>query len=233
LSGLSRPAFTEVVSDPDASRIDLDDHDVLVPSVPLIDQRQDAKFSTPYTITFDMNETLLHTSDPVKEKVLGGVQIKLPDGKYEYVNLRPGVHDLLEGLQGKAELCVWTARLKEYASPATDKLNVDFDQYIFHDERWTHDWAKDLHRLGRDLDYVLHVDDKPEMCRKNPNNAVVIEPYFGPVGTDRRDEVLQRLASLFRGLLRSNMTVPEYLAKCAQRGLLQYADGFYRLRGWP
>ncbi|XWS18552.1 hypothetical protein CRYUN_Cryun32bG0055100 [Craigia yunnanensis] len=101
-------------------------------------------------------------------------------------------------LSKKYEVVVFTAGHKTYASKVLDTLNPK--GFILH--RFYRDsckqvrgkFVKDLSVMGRDLRKIVIVDDNPKSFSLQPENGILIEPFFGDELWDRE---LMKLAVFF------------------------------------
>ncbi|XWS19753.1 hypothetical protein CRYUN_Cryun31cG0044000 [Craigia yunnanensis] len=152
------------------------------------------------TIVLDLDETLVHSIleppppryDFTVSRNMDGVTINF------YVLKRPGVDEFLEMISKKYEVVVFTAGQKEYASKVLDTL--DPKGFISH--RFYRDsckqvrgkFVKDLSEMGRDLRKIVIIDDNPKSFALQPENGILIKPFFGDELWDRE---LMKLAGFF------------------------------------
>ena len=179
-----------------------------------------------YTISFDMDETLLHSSDYPNRLTL---PVVMSDGYALHAQLRPHAKALISSLEGKAEMVLWTAGTQDYASVAIKHVAPSaFEHAVYRDPRWYHQalpYRKHVARLGRDMDYILHVDDNSGVCQDNRSNAIIIDAFDG----NTKDQLLKKLDTILHGLLKSGKTVPQYLQHQAAKGNLVKHQDFYLL----
>ncbi|KAF5738282.1 putative Carboxy-terminal domain RNA polymerase II polypeptide A small phosphatase [Tripterygium wilfordii] len=153
------------------------------------------------TVFLDLDETLVHSNrDPPPNQFDFVVRPKI-DGNLMnfYVLKRPGLDEFLEFLNGKFEVVVFTAGLKEYASLVLDRIDKKgvISHRLYRDSCKEVDgrFVKDLSATGRELNRVVIVDDNPNACAFQPENAIQIRPFID----DQRDEELMRLVKFFEG----------------------------------
>eukprot|EP00667_Euglena_gracilis_P017850 EG_transcript_18868 len=203
------------------------------PKPPLLPTQADVDKEL-YTIVLDMDETLLHSSETAPRQ-MGSDVVRIPLGEdYEaFTVLRPYATDLVQSLARLSELVLWTAGEAKYAKAAMKHVDPDnlIRHSIYRSDTWFsfYDYQKDLRRLGRPLERTVIVDNTDLLCRSNKGNAIVIDDFFG----DPRDDLLTRLRPILLGLLRSQLPVPDYLARCHREGQLVHQRGFYRLTAGP
>lgn len=135
-------------------------HHILPPRLP----------STKLTVVFDLDETLVsnrHSSEAIP---------------------RPYYHAVLQGLSQKpeVEVVLWTASTKEVVNQVLSSLEDEessscFQHVIPRDKKWftepTH--TKDLRLLGRPMDRIIIVENSPNCCKLNPQNAILVDDYHG------------------------------------------------------
>eukprot|EP00742_Colponemidia_sp_Colp-10_P015951 GILJ01018245.1.p1 GENE.GILJ01018245.1~~GILJ01018245.1.p1 ORF type:complete len:682 (+),score=137.48 GILJ01018245.1:47-2047(+) len=127
-----------------------------------------------YTIVLDLDETVVYARDgPL----------------YARAHLR----ELLLCMHAYAEVVVWTAGEREYAKAVLEEINVDhvIQHLIYRHKKWfdEDDYTKDLRMLGRDMRYVLIVENTPDCVRQNPMNGIIVEDYEpSNVAADKAEE---------------------------------------------
>ena len=169
-----------------------------------------------YTIVLDLDETVVYARDgPL----------------YARANLK----ELLCALNDVAEVIVWTAGVRMYAKAILEEINAEgyIKHLVYRHRNWYNpeDYTKDLRKLGRDIDYVLIVENTPDCVRANPTNGIIVEDFEvtskGSQLSDR-DQTFVHLMRLVMDLGKSNgMTVPQFLAQCPllKRQLVHGSDG--------
>lgn len=127
-----------------------------------------------YTIVLDLDETVVYARDgPL----------------YARAHLR----ELLLCMHAYAEVVVWTAGEREYAKAVLEEINVDhvIQHLIYRHKKWfdEEDYTKDLRMLGRDVRYVLIIENTPDCVRQNPMNGIIVEDYEpSNVAADKAEE---------------------------------------------
>lgn len=127
---------------------------------------------------------------------------------------RPGLNELFSMCkEAGIEVVVWTAGLKSYAQAIVD--NIDncnaVTHCIYRHTKWFTGQAgyrKDLAALGRPLDKVLIIENTPDCIRGYQDNGILVPDYNGVV---ENDDTLYMLMDVIRGLVDSNMSVPQFV----------------------
>eukprot|EP00667_Euglena_gracilis_P009596 EG_transcript_9753 len=186
-----------------------------------------------YTVVLDMDETLLRTLLKRPKKAIPSLpwhQLDFGDDQPLFTTVRPGAASLVASLTPHCEVVLWTAGEREYAQRAMRYIDpagaIHHNVYrspAWYSEEW---YVKDLERLGRPLDRVVLVDNTAAVCVQR-KHAIVVEDFVRRSG----DDLLPRLETVLKGLLASNLTVPEYLAACVRQGSLtrRSRTGFFRM----
>eukprot|EP01063_Lacrimia_lanifica_P039691 TRINITY_DN8787_c0_g1_i2.p1 TRINITY_DN8787_c0_g1~~TRINITY_DN8787_c0_g1_i2.p1 ORF type:complete len:475 (+),score=139.79 TRINITY_DN8787_c0_g1_i2:61-1485(+) len=150
-----------------------------------------------YSIVLDLDETLIYARDGP-------------------LYARPGVEELFDLLQQKAEAIAWTAGLRAYAQAVL--ANIDKKSAIKHCIYRHHKWftgqagyQKDLSLLGRPLDKTLIIENTPDCIRGNRENGILVADYEGG---ELPDSTIPRMTEFLAGLIDSGLSVPRYLAQC-------------------
>eukprot|EP00993_Chasmostoma_nieuportense_P002930 NODE_3685_length_919_cov_27.654040_g3533_i0.p1 GENE.NODE_3685_length_919_cov_27.654040_g3533_i0~~NODE_3685_length_919_cov_27.654040_g3533_i0.p1 ORF type:complete len:274 (-),score=87.37 NODE_3685_length_919_cov_27.654040_g3533_i0:96-860(-) len=128
---------------------------------------------------------------------------------------RPHLEELLEFLSQNCETVVWTAGVRAYAQAVIRNIDPNgvIDHCIYRSERWftgQAGYSKDLGLVGRDLDKVLILENTPDCVRGHEENGILVADYEGG---EMPDNTLPAITSLLSDLVRSGLSVPEYLAK--------------------
>jgi RNA polymerase II subunit A small phosphatase-like protein len=98
---------------------------------------------------------------------------------------RPGLHRFLRAVAAEAEVVVFTAGLKEYASPILDAIDPSgalIAARVYRDGTTRtpyYQCVKDLARLGRPLERTVLVDDTPLAFLRQPRNGVPVLAFRG------------------------------------------------------
>eukprot|EP01012_Entosiphon_sulcatum_P020052 TRINITY_DN2502_c0_g1_i1.p1 TRINITY_DN2502_c0_g1~~TRINITY_DN2502_c0_g1_i1.p1 ORF type:complete len:311 (-),score=36.12 TRINITY_DN2502_c0_g1_i1:339-1271(-) len=189
---------------------------------------QTASCSGLYTIVLDLDETVIHTTEASpSDEASDSIELFFPEvGEVLWTHVRPNARDLFPYLASAAELLVWTAGSAEYAELVLSHLdpeqNVRF--CVSRDPRWFQlpYYTKSLPRLGRQMDYVLLIDNSEYVCSGDRENCIVVEDFEG----DSTDTLLYTLQEVLTDLIASNLTVPEFLRQCPR---ITFWGGYYRL----
>jgi len=152
-----------------------------------------------FTLVLDLDETLVHYFE------LNGV------GNY---GIRPGMFDFLQKMNSLGyELVIFTAATQDYADWVIDQIDpehfIHHRLYRQHALPWGPLFAKDLSRLGRDLDKTLIIDNVQENFMMQPNNGIFIATWYDDV----QDTALFDLAPLLEELVMTRVRVPDILSK--------------------
>jgi len=152
-----------------------------------------------YTLVLDLDETLVHYFE------LNGV------GNY---GIRPGMFEFLQKMNSIGyELVIFTAATQDYADWVIDQIDPDrlvhHRLYRQHALPWGPLFAKDLSRLGRELDRTLIIDNVQENFMMQPNNGIFISTWYD----DPQDTALFELSPLLEELIMTRARVPDILNK--------------------
>jgi hypothetical protein len=175
-----------------------------------------------YTVVLDLDETVVYARDGP-------------------LYARAHLESLLRVMDKYAEVVVWTAGARTYAKAILQEINTDniIKHLITRHRSWfdQNDYTKDLCRLGRDLDYVLIIENTPDCVRVNPQNGIIVQDFEGvPQGMEpvteatpppspsltpkcgpkkvHEDHTFVHLMQLITELGASGERVPEFLSKC-------------------
>eukprot|EP00993_Chasmostoma_nieuportense_P003597 NODE_4303_length_809_cov_69.219941_g4145_i0.p1 GENE.NODE_4303_length_809_cov_69.219941_g4145_i0~~NODE_4303_length_809_cov_69.219941_g4145_i0.p1 ORF type:complete len:243 (-),score=47.36 NODE_4303_length_809_cov_69.219941_g4145_i0:29-757(-) len=150
-----------------------------------------------HTVVLDLDETLIYAREGPLEA-------------------RPYTTHLLDFLGQHCEVVVWTAAQREYAKAVMRHIdpNKVIQHCIYRHQSWfrSHDCTKDLQLIGRDMNYVLIIENTPDCVRANPHNGIILPDYRGGA----QDRLLPTLRALVGRLFRSAGTVPDFLSNCPQ-----------------
>ena len=125
-----------------------------------------------FSLVLDLNETLVH------------LQIR-EEQAIEYVlKIRPGLSEFLEELSQYYELIAFTGSTQENANIIIDAIEegkIFFDQRLYRNHMIIidNDFVKDLSRIGRPLDKIIIVDNRPQNFRLQKENGICIKSFFG------------------------------------------------------
>jgi len=151
-----------------------------------------------YTIVLDLDETLVFSRDGP-------------------LMARAYAKHFLQTLQKYFEVVVWTAGDRSYARAVINEINIDniIEHVVYRHKIWYNvkDYTKDLRLLGRDLDYLLIIENTPDCMRVNPENGILVQDYEGD--DEENDHTLLRLSAVLEELGTSGgVKVPQFLAQC-------------------
>ncbi|OMJ79515.1 hypothetical protein SteCoe_20441 [Stentor coeruleus] len=131
----------------------------------------------PFTLVLDLDETLGHF-----------------DGKRFL--LRPGCHEFIRAMSEYFEVVLFTSAEENYANFAMRAVDIDnlVKLRLYRQHLTLHEGkpAKDLSKLGRNLNQTFIVDDRESNFRLQPKNGIQITPWFGA----QDDRELSKLQSL-------------------------------------
>ena len=125
-----------------------------------------------FSLVLDLNETLVH------------LQIR-KEKSVEYVlKIRPGLSQFLEEVSQYYELIAFTGSTQENANIIIDAIEegkIFFDQRLYRNHMIIidNDFVKDLSRIGRPLDKIIIVDNRPQNFRLQKENGICIKSFFG------------------------------------------------------
>lgn len=167
------------------------------------------------TVVLDLDETLVHSYivDRASDAARHAIYVKNEENGGHYVNVRPGVAELLRVVGSLCEGVLWTAGTREYAARVIEIVDYAaiLQHKIYRNDSWyCEDGAKRLARLGRDLPQTLIVDNSMSAIAANPENAILVEDYI----EDEDDDTLYTLAHLIQEMVISGFSVSDYLASC-------------------
>lgn len=115
-----------------------------------------------YTVVFDLDETVVYARDG---PLYGRAYLK----------------ELLRAIKDRFEVIVWTAGERDYAKAVLEEINEDhiIQHLVYRHRKWFNeeDYTKDLHQLGRNLDYTIMVENTPDCVRANPENGIIVEDF--------------------------------------------------------
>ena len=130
-----------------------------------------------FSLVLDLNETLVH------------LQIR-EEQAIEYVlKIRPGLSEFLEELSQYYELIAFTGSTPENANIILDAIEEGkfiFAQRLYRNHMIIIDneFVKDLNRIGRPLDKIIIVDNRPQNFRLQKENGICIKSFFGEDKSD-------------------------------------------------
>ena len=133
------------------------------------------------TVVFDLDETLVSNRRPGASPAIQRHYLK-------------HMCRLLEGL---VEVVLWTASTEETGRPVVDQIDPKgtfFHHVVFRSAKWfssvTH--TKDLTLLGRDMERVVIIENTPNCCKLNPQNALMVEDFRGDLRYAHNTHARQR-----------------------------------------
>jgi hypothetical protein len=177
-----------------------------------------------YTVVLDLDETVVYARDGP-------------------LYARAHLENLLRVMDKYCEVVVWTAGERTYAKAILQEINTDniIKHLITRHKSWFNhtNYTKDLGKLGRDLDYVLIIENTPDCVRVNPQNGIIVQDFEGiPQGMEvveatsstpppspsltpksapkkpHEDHTFVHLMQLISDLGESQEPVPSFLSKC-------------------
>ena len=121
-----------------------------------------------YTLVLDLDETLVHY---------------ISDNDSAYIQIRPGTEDFLIDLAKYYEIVIFTAALQKYADIVINSIDpnnvISYRLYRQHTISIGNSNVKDLTKLGRDLRYVIIVDNCLENFAMQSRNGLKIIDFEG------------------------------------------------------
>eukprot|EP00928_Gymnodinium_smaydae_P014633 TRINITY_DN1538_c0_g1_i1.p1 TRINITY_DN1538_c0_g1~~TRINITY_DN1538_c0_g1_i1.p1 ORF type:complete len:788 (+),score=104.68 TRINITY_DN1538_c0_g1_i1:124-2364(+) len=152
-----------------------------------------------YTLVLDLDETLVHYFEC--------------DGLGNY-GVRPGMNEFLARMHAVGyELVIFTAATQDYADWVIGQIDpeglIHHRLYRQNALPWGPLFAKDLSRLGRDLDRTLIIDNVQENFMLHPNNGIFISTWYD----DPQDTALTDLTAMLQEIVTTKATVPDVLDK--------------------
>eukprot|EP00999_Lentomonas_sp_LEN2_P000051 NODE_1048_length_1037_cov_102.709890_g1003_i0.p1 GENE.NODE_1048_length_1037_cov_102.709890_g1003_i0~~NODE_1048_length_1037_cov_102.709890_g1003_i0.p1 ORF type:complete len:266 (+),score=42.20 NODE_1048_length_1037_cov_102.709890_g1003_i0:151-948(+) len=150
-----------------------------------------------YTIVLDLDETLIYAREGP-------------------LYARPHLENLLSYLGQHVETVVWTAGVRAYAQAVIRNIDPNgvIDHCIYRHEKWFSGqpgYQKDLALVGRDLDYVLILENTPDCVRGHEEHGILVSDYEGG---EAEDHSLDAITETLDALVQSDKTVPEFLKSC-------------------
>ena len=129
---------------------------------------QSDRHSGKLTVVFDLDETLVSNRRP-------GLSSATP---------RHYLMHMFHILRELAEIVLWTASTEETGKHVLHQIDPKgefFHHIIYRNSDWftegTH--TKDLTLLGRSMDKVIIVENTPNCCKFNQQNAIMVEDFTG------------------------------------------------------
>eukprot|EP00756_Hemistasia_phaeocysticola_P028839 Hpha_TRINITY_DN16195_c0_g3::TRINITY_DN16195_c0_g3_i1::g.8878::m.8878 len=195
------------------------------------------------TLVLDLDETLvssvegyasvfeMENAHPHKVRVVnqspaspkGVFRLVWRDGGCLEVRPRPGLGNFLAFVRKHFEVILWTAGTGEYARAVLSVIDPAAETFagrvVARDKRWFRPqpdgqgYAKDLRRLGRSLQRTVLVDNSPAVCRRSPENSIVVPDWLGEK-RGKSDGVLLDLLHVLTRWLASREPVATFLCSC-------------------
>ncbi|ESL06834.1 hypothetical protein TRSC58_05485 [Trypanosoma rangeli SC58] len=133
-----------------------------------------------YTVVLDLDETVVYAREGP-------------------LYARAYLRELLRSIKDVFEVIVWTAGEREYAKNILEEINQEhiIQHLIYRHGAWfcSEDYTKDLKKLGRNIDYVIIVENTPDCVRANPQNGIIVEdfevPCTPPLASQERESATQ------------------------------------------
>merc|ERR1712098_296849 len=131
-----------------------------------------------------------------------------------YLGPRPGAHDFLQRMNGYGYgIVIFTAATQDYADWVINQLDTEMRVhhrlYRQHALPWGPVFAKDMSRLGRDMELTLIIDNVQENYMFQPENGIFICPWYD----DPKDTALFALTPLLEEIVTTRASVPQMLAR--------------------
>ena len=138
-----------------------------------------------YTLVIDLDETLIYL-DRVKE------------GRNGTLKIRPGTFSFLEKVQKYFEIIAFSEAEQNYVDLVLNTLQenkkyFDYTLYRQHTTIQNEEFIKDLSKIGRKLSNIIIIDNMPQNYRLQPENGILIKPFWGK---DNNDDVLFSLSKI-------------------------------------
>ena len=138
-----------------------------------------------YTLVLDLDETLIYL-DRIKEERNGTLKI------------RPGTFSFLEKVKKYFEVIAFSEAEQNYVDLVLNSLQehkqyFDYTLYRQHTTIQNEEFIKDLSKIGRKLSNIIIVDNMPQNYRLQPENGILIKPFWGK---DNNDDVLFSLSKI-------------------------------------
>ena len=138
-----------------------------------------------YTLVLDLDESLIYL-DRVKE------------GRNGTLKIRPGTFSFLEKIKKYYEVIAFSEAEQNYVDLVLNSLQeqkkyFDYTLYRQHTTIQNEEFIKDLSKIGRKLSNIIIVDNMPQNYRLQPENGILIKPFWGK---DNNDDVLFSLSKI-------------------------------------
>ena len=153
-----------------------------------------------YTLVLDLDETLIYCR---KDMFNNNTKNIFKQKNSNMLIMRPGLIEFLRKMKQYYELVLFSFGTSEYVDAVVSIIekNEKFFEHILYRDHATfsnNTYIKNLALLGRDLKYVLIVDDIPQMFKIHKNNGICIRPFYGDINSDRNTlkllgEVLKKI----------------------------------------
>jgi mitochondrial import inner membrane translocase subunit TIM50 len=156
----------------------------------------------PHTLVLDLEKTLVSSSW---------------DRKYGWRHAkRPGVDKFLHDMAQYYEIVLYTPSIDGIAEPVVNNLDKDgcIMHRLYRDATYYYHGVhvKDLHRLNRNINKIVVLDDDPLEVQFNLENLIRVKPYTDP--KNRTDNTLERITPFLMEIVREGHdNVPALLAQ--------------------
>lgn len=152
-----------------------------------------------YSLVLDLDETLVHYFEK--------------DGVGSY-GIRPGMTKFLERMHAVGyEIVIFTAATQDYADWVIGQIDptglIHHRLYRQNALPWGPLFAKDLSRLGRDLERTLIIDNVQENFMLQPNHGIFISTWYD----NPLDTALMDLTPMLEELIVTRVRVPDMLER--------------------
>lgn len=176
------------------------------------------------TLILDLDETLVHSAlKPFSIK--SDFVLSIPfEEKTQTVHVlkRPHVDQFLEKVSKLYEVVIFTAGIKNYASPLLNKLDpnkyISYRLYREHCTQCNKLYIKDLNTIGRDLKDTIIIDNNPISYAFNKDNGLPIITWM----TNQNDDELMKMVPLLE-MLANVEDVREVIKNIVSGGVINYA----------
>lgn len=134
-------------------------------------------------LILDLDETLIHSTTEYQLLNDFDFKIEFENDTTFFVRKRPNLDVFLKYVFNNFKVAIWTASTEKYAKSILEKCNVNVSNLEF---LWTREKCiivdnnvlKNLSDTNFDLKDILIVDDIEETATNNPENLILIKPYF-------------------------------------------------------
>lgn len=182
---MGMPFFTKGQTAAGATHPFFDDDlpQVVEPFLPPLPHEEEGKT---YSLVIDLDETLVHYFDM---------------GPESHFLIRPGCFEFLDEMAKYFELVIFTAAMQDYADSVLDQIDrnkcIKYRLYRQHTSPHGPLIAKDLSRIGRDLNRTILLDNVADNFALQTENGIFITTWYD----NMNDRELYDLIPLLKGLV--------------------------------